>query len=255
MLAAVPKQAMGAGGADRMLNPGEDNLAGRLTKLEALTDTGLTRLGVDDFLEEMLVRVREMLDVDTAVVLLLDANSDELVARAASGIEEEVRQGVRVPVGVGFAGRVARTREPTRLDRVDSTTVANPILWEKGIKVMLGVPLLSEDAVLGVLHVGRTANRPFDDDDLRLLQVVGERIAAAIHTRRWRSNGQRPCCSNAACCRRHSRSARGSPLLFGSSPPRIAQSAAIGTTSSYFRLASCGWWLAMSQVMVCKPRW
>ena len=69
------------------------------------------------------------------------------------------------------------------LDRVDSTTVANPILWEKGIKVMLGVPLLSEDAVLGVLHVGRTANRPFDDDDLRLLQVVGERIAAAIHTR------------------------------------------------------------------------
>ena len=57
-----------------------------------------------------------------------------------------------------------------RLDRVDSTTVANPILWEKGIKVMLGVPLLSGDDVLGVLHVGRLENRPFDDDDVELLQ-------------------------------------------------------------------------------------
>ena len=68
-------------------------------------------------------------------------NTIDLIARAARGIEEEVRQGVRVPVGVGFAGRIARLKEPVLLDRVDSTTVANPILWEKGIRTMLGVPL------------------------------------------------------------------------------------------------------------------
>jgi sigma-B regulation protein RsbU (phosphoserine phosphatase) len=164
------------------LGIGADDVEVRLAKLEALTDTALTRLSIDDFFAELLVRVRDMLDVDTAAVLLLDPNSDDLVARAASGIEEEVRQGVRVPVGTGFAGRVATTRQPVRLDLVDSTTVANPILWEKGIKVMLGVPLLSEDAIIGVLHVGRVAYRPFNDDDSTLLQIVGDRVAAAIHT-------------------------------------------------------------------------
>ncbi len=51
--------------------------------------------------------------------------------------------GIRVPVGTGFAGSIARRKCPVVLDRVDSTTVANPILWEKGIQKMLGVPLLS----------------------------------------------------------------------------------------------------------------
>ncbi len=72
-----------------------------------------------------------------------------------------------------------------RLDHVDSTTVANPLLWEKGIKVMLGVPLLSRDDLLGVLHVGRLDNRSFGDDDVELLQIVGDRVASAVQTRRF----------------------------------------------------------------------
>ena len=72
-----------------------------------------------------------MLDADTAAVLLRDGGSDELVARAARGLEEEVRQGVRVPVGTGFAGRIAKRKGPVVLNRVDSTTVANPLLWRR----------------------------------------------------------------------------------------------------------------------------
>jgi phosphoserine phosphatase RsbU/P len=155
----------------------------RLENLKALTDTTLTRLDVDDLLVELLGRVREILDVDTAAVLMLDADAEVLVARAACGIEVEVRQGVRVPLGTGFAGRIAATKEPVRLDHIDATTVANPLLWERGIKVMLGVPLLSGDDVLGVLHVGRLSNRSFGDDDIHLLQVVADRIAGATQTR------------------------------------------------------------------------
>jgi hypothetical protein len=155
----------------------------RLANLQALTDSTLTRLDVEELLAELLARVREILDADTAAVLLLDQDAGALVARAARGIEEEVRQGVRIPLGMGFAGRIAATRAAVRLDRVDSTTVANPILWEKGIEVMLGVPLRSGEDVLGVLHVGRLAQRPFTDDDIELLQVVADRVAGAIQTR------------------------------------------------------------------------
>jgi sigma-B regulation protein RsbU (phosphoserine phosphatase) len=160
-----------------------DDVAPHVEALAALTDSALTRLDVDDLLVELLVRVREILDVDTAAVLMLDQSSQELVARAAIGIESEVRQGVRVPIGTGFAGRIAATKQPVRLDRVDSTTVSNPLLWERGIRVMLGVPLFSEEAVIGVLHVGRLDDRPFSDEDTGLLQVVADRIAGAIQTR------------------------------------------------------------------------
>src|SRR6185295_17410677 len=83
----------------------------------------------------------------------------------------------------GFAGRIAATGSPVVLTRVNATTVSNPILWEKGIRVMLGVPLLSGAQSVGVLHVGRLDDRPFSDDDIDLLQIVADRVAAAIQAR------------------------------------------------------------------------
>jgi len=166
-----------------MTNAGEQDLEERLANLESVTDAALARLDVDDLLNELLNRVRQILKADTAAVLLLDEGSTNLVARAACGIEEEVREDVRIPLGVGFAGRIAATKNAVRLDRVDATTVANPILWEKGIQAMLGVPLLTEGRLLGVLHVGRLEARPFVDEDVELLEVVADRVAGAAQQR------------------------------------------------------------------------
>jgi signal transduction histidine kinase len=114
-------------------------------------------------------------------VLLLDEESNELVARAALGIEEEV--GVRIPVGAGFAGKVAAEGEPMVID-VDEYEVYNPILRQKHLKSMLGVPLIVRGISLGVLHVGTLEPREFTRDDVELLQLVGERVAIAIERAR-----------------------------------------------------------------------
>lgn len=157
----------------------------RLQNFLAVTEPRLIRLGVRQLQDEVLDRLRDVLDADTAAVLLLEEDSDYLVARAAKGLEEEVRQGVRIPLGTGFAGRIADTKKPVRLNRVDSSTVANPILWEKGICRMLGAPLLSGDQVLGVLHVGRLKPHDFSLEDEKLLQVAAERVAAAVQASRY----------------------------------------------------------------------
>jgi hypothetical protein len=134
-------------------------------------------------LRELLDRVREVMHADTAAVLLRPPGGDHVVAHEACGLEEEVRQGVRVPLGAGFAGRIAATRRPVILDRVDATTVTNPILWHKGIQTMLGVPLVVEDELLGVLHVGRLTHNAFTSEDERLLQDAADRVAGAIRVR------------------------------------------------------------------------
>jgi len=155
----------------------------REEQLHALTDPALTRLELDDLLVEMLDRVRDILEADTAAILLLDENLGQLVARAARGIEEELYQNVRISIREGFAGLIAAERHPVILDRVGPTTVANPILWQKGLRTMLGVPLLSGDSVLGVLHVGRLTERPFTQEDVELLEVAAERITLTTQAR------------------------------------------------------------------------
>jgi phosphoserine phosphatase RsbU/P len=70
----------------------------------------------------------------SSAILLLDRCSGQLVATAASGLEEEVHQGVQIPVGKGFAERIAALGRPMVLDKVDHTKVINPILLDKGIR-------------------------------------------------------------------------------------------------------------------------
>ncbi|MBV8992950.1 MAG: GAF domain-containing protein [Pseudonocardiales bacterium] len=103
-----------------------------LRRIEWVTDAALAHLSVEDLLAALLERVQWLLEVDTVAVLLLDASAEQLVATAARGIEAEVRQGVRIPLGRGFAGRVAAEKKPVILPQVDHTTVLNPILGSTG---------------------------------------------------------------------------------------------------------------------------
>jgi anti-sigma regulatory factor (Ser/Thr protein kinase)/putative methionine-R-sulfoxide reductase with GAF domain len=162
--------------------PGAD--AHRLKRIESVTDAVLAHLDVEVRLTELLDQVGELLEVDTATVLLLDSSSQELVATAASGIEAVVRQGIRVPMGKGFVGRVAAEKRPVIIEQVDNTNVLYTILQEHGICSLLGVPLLSNGTVIGVLHVGTLVRRQFTNDVINLLQTVAERIAPTIQSRR-----------------------------------------------------------------------
>jgi signal transduction histidine kinase len=152
----------------------------RLERLQAVTDAALAHLEVEELLQVLLPRIRDILGADTCAVLLLDEETNELVARAAVGIEEEVEAGVRIAMGGGFAGRVAAGKQPVVLDDIDEAELLNPILREKGIKSMVGVPLLVAGAVIGVLHVGTLQRREFDSDDVDLLQLAADRAAVAI---------------------------------------------------------------------------
>jgi signal transduction histidine kinase len=156
----------------------------RLERVQGVMDTALAKLGFEDLVGELLIRIRETLHVDTAAILMLDESTDELVARAAVGLEEEVEAGVRIPVGGGFAGRIAAERRAIVLDDVNHANVLNPILREKGIKSLLGVPLMASDTVLGVLHVGTLEPRYFNADDVDLLELVASRAAIAIERAR-----------------------------------------------------------------------
>ena len=152
----------------------------KLREIQSITDAALSRLDPQALLDVLVDRIRDVLGADTAAVLLLDREGAQLVATAASGLEEEVRQGVRIPFGRGFAGRVAAQRRPLIVRHVDHTNVINPILLAKGIRSLIGAPLLADGAVIGVLHVGTLSTRSFTSQDVDLLQLAADRAALAV---------------------------------------------------------------------------
>jgi putative methionine-R-sulfoxide reductase with GAF domain len=144
----------------------------QLRALQALTDTALSHLALDDLLRELLGRVIAMMGVDNVAILLLDEDSQTLTVRAARGPEEEAIGRVQIPVGQGFAGRIAARREPLIVDDLATFEAERPLLGPK-LRAVVGVPLLMEEQVegrvasrlVGVVHVGSAAPRRFSEAD------------------------------------------------------------------------------------------
>jgi serine phosphatase RsbU (regulator of sigma subunit)/anti-sigma regulatory factor (Ser/Thr protein kinase) len=162
---------------------GGDARAERIAEgLLRITEATLAYLNLHDLLSELLDRIVDILEADTAAILLVEPDGETLAARAAKGIEAEVERGFTLTIGSGFAGRIAATREPVIIDDLETTPaeVLNPVFREQGVRSLLGVPMVVEGRLVGVVHVGTRIPRNFTDDDAQLLQAVADRAALAI---------------------------------------------------------------------------
>lgn len=156
-----------------------------ISHYEQVLDATLRNLELDLLFPEILGRIRSMLEADEATVFLLDQTGKYLYARASVGMEEAVENGLRIPVGKGVAGAVVASRKSQTLYEVNDATVANPGLTAMGIKSLVAVPILvGGDEAVGVLMVGCISGRHIDDQEVRLLEVVAERVGFAIERTR-----------------------------------------------------------------------
>jgi anti-sigma regulatory factor (Ser/Thr protein kinase)/GAF domain-containing protein len=145
---------------------------------------------LDDLLREILEQIADIVEVDTALIMLLGSDGRTLAAGSAAGLEEEIARRLRMPIGrpLGGGGRRALAVEDvTAADGLD------PLLREHGIHSLLAVPLVIDERFVGLLLVGTLTTRSFTEQDARLLQVLADRAALEIedgglleeHRRAW----------------------------------------------------------------------
>ena len=151
----------------------------QLQALQAISDVALEHGRLDDLLQALLQRMRRMFAVDNAAVLLPTPDGTELTLYAVRGPEEAVLGEVHVPMGRGVAGTIAATRQPLMVENLAAVPVSNPFL-RKHFRSLLGVPLLTGGQLIGVIHIDTKHSRRFTDDDRLLLELLADRIAAAI---------------------------------------------------------------------------
>ena len=156
----------------------------QLHAIQTITDTALARMGLDDLLAELLSRLRNTLQTDYALVVLLDEQRKHLFVRAVDGFPFERLAAVRVPIEAAVASGLLKTGKATIIDSVPNPTS----LWTAAFGVILrswmGAPLVVEGKIIGVVIVTSITDRKFEEDDLELLRVVADRVAPAIERSR-----------------------------------------------------------------------
>jgi len=159
-------------------HPGDD--AGMADPLALLTEAALAHGNVTVRLPHVLARVQADFAADTAVLLLADESGSTLSVAAAVGLlQPELTLGLRIPVVAGVAGRIAAERRPIALDDLSGHPVFSPLLRDL-VRSLLGVPLVVEARLLGVLHVGTRHLRRFTGREARRLQDIADLIALAL---------------------------------------------------------------------------
>lgn len=129
--------------------------------------------------------VSEMLGVGTSSLMLCDRLNGDLVIRSARGLDEEVIRGTRLRLGDRLAGWVAAEGQPLLVKDIEGDPrFGRPnVSSQYSSKSLLSVPLKSEDRVIGVLNMtDKVSKEPFTEQDLRVAQVLVERISTFIET-------------------------------------------------------------------------
>ena len=155
--------------------------ARRLRRLEEISDVAVSRLPLDDLVGALRSRLRSVLAVDTVRILLLDEKGGCL-RPAAFDASDPAGPEFSLPLGRGFGGRVAVAGGPVIVPDATSVERFDPLIADA--RSLAGVPLLVGDRLLGVLHVGTRTRRTFTRADVELLELAGERVAAAMERSR-----------------------------------------------------------------------
>lgn len=132
-------------------------------------------------MQTLIESVRTVMGSDTATLLLVDDSGTVLEPAASAGLGRRWRGATHVPVGSGFAGRVAAGRRPVALTEINESSVLNPILRDFGLRRLLGVPVFGAERLLGVLHAGWLEARTLTPDDTVRLEAeaaaIGKRLS------------------------------------------------------------------------------
>ncbi|MES1021818.1 GAF domain-containing protein [Gloeocapsa sp. BRSZ] len=133
-----------------------------------------------NLLYQLLECTGRAINVTTVTVLLRTEDRQHLEVRASVGLEDEIAAGIKIPFGRGFAGRVAVDCQPMIVEDISTIEIFSPILRNKGLRSILGVPLQINGQVVGVFHVGTTLPRQFTSDEIKFMQLIAECIALFV---------------------------------------------------------------------------
>jgi len=151
-----------------------------LKAVNRISEAALGSSDVETFLRSLLRATLESTEsVDTAIVFLREG--DTLRARAAVGLEEDLERDFTVTIPEGLAGHIAAERKPVFFkDASRDPHVKSEVIRAKGVHAVYGVPMMRDDKVIGVAHIGSLTAFEFSEEDKLLFRTTVSRATSVV---------------------------------------------------------------------------
>ena len=159
--------------------------------VQALDRVSAAAIGSPD-LPTLLPRLLQVLQetvpvVDAVGVLLREGD----VLRMASAVGISLEEGLSVRMGEGVSGLAATTRQPVLVrDAAKDPRVRSEALRQSGLRALYAVPLVLEEELLGVAHMGSRSSHEFSEEDLLLFRTMAARTTSMIARSRAHATAQ-----------------------------------------------------------------
>ena len=145
-----------------------------------------SEIRLDDLLQVIVEKAAEVMDADRATLFLYDESRNELWSKTTQRLE--IKE-IRLPLGVGIAGHVAKTRTAINIPDAYADTRFDPAFdKETGYctRSILCLPLIGNgDRLIGVIQVlNKKDQEVFNEADESLLGGLSDHITVALERAR-----------------------------------------------------------------------
>lgn len=137
---------------------------------------------LDETLSIIVRRVRRAMKTDVCSVYLLDQDKQRYILMDSMGLNKASIKQVSLDAGQGLVGYVGEREEPVNLD--DATQHPNYVYLaetgEERFHSFLGVPIIHQRRILGVIVVQQKEKRRFDEGEEAFLVTVSAQLAGLL---------------------------------------------------------------------------
>ena len=157
----------------------------RATELSVLNEIALgigSKISLNELLKLIIAKSCELIKAESGTIYLFDEGRETLTVKAGYATGENFI-GRKVRLGEGVAGLVGITGKPMRVNNYyEWSGKAQSYTNETNITAVLGVPLVSNGEVVGVVDVMSNVHvRVFTDEDVRLLNLLAPQAGVAVN--------------------------------------------------------------------------
>jgi PAS domain S-box-containing protein len=180
---------------------GEVVLLRDITQERKLAETNETLLRIsmalpsypdlEDLLDYTSTEIKQLLNVEGALVILLDEEKKELFFMGAAYDDRETQKRakeIRYPADRGISGKVIRTGEPVIVQDTSKDPSFYGVVDEQmhfKSRSMLDVPVRTGDRIIGVLCAINKKEGSFDQTDVELLSLIAGTVALSLENARF----------------------------------------------------------------------
>ncbi|MFQ5992839.1 MAG: GAF domain-containing protein [Nitrospiraceae bacterium] len=162
--------------------------------LHRISDSISNTLDLEVVLRHIVEIVVEVTKADACLLYLLSDGRDELVLRASKNPHPKLIGGIKIGLGEGITGWVARERTrvviPSNASD-DSRFKFFHNLPEDRYQAFVSVPIMAKNEVVGVINVQHKRSRRYQTNELALLSTIANQVGGAIENARLYSETAR----------------------------------------------------------------